>query len=184
MTDRSKVCGPCTFCCKVMSIEELNKPMGVRCPHQVAGKGCSIYGQHPPSCQAFACQWLLEPAMPHRFRPDLTKVVLDADSEGQRLIARCDPANPLAWRREPIYSLLKEQAAVTWGSEISVVAKAGLRLWFIAPRADIDLGEVSERAPLSIIKARDGTATVRVLPDIPDAESVEDHLARLNARAP
>jgi hypothetical protein len=111
MTSVGKSCGPCTLCCKVMEIEELKKPVGSWCSHCEPGKGCTIYGSHPPSCQDFTCQWLLESSMPDEFRPDRARVaVLVADGEGPRLIARCDPSNPTAWQREPMYSTLKAQA--------------------------------------------------------------------------
>ena len=36
-------CGGCTLCCKLIPVEELNKPAGARCKHVRTGKGCSIY---------------------------------------------------------------------------------------------------------------------------------------------
>ena len=179
-----RTCGSCSFCCKVMSIDELDKPMGSWCVHRKGPSGCSIYGSHPHSCQVFACQWLLEPSMPHRFRPDQTKVVLTTDDDGPRLIANCDPSNALAWRREPIFTLLKRQAEATWASDATVIAKAGRRLWLITPTQELDLGEVDERAPMSILKARDGSASVTVLPPIPAADDVAEHLTKLRAAKP
>jgi hypothetical protein len=157
MATPQRSCGPCTFCCKVMSIDELAKPVGTWCEHCTPGRGCAIYGQHPQSCRDFACQWLLEPDMPHRYRPDQSKVVLAAEGDGPRLVAHCDPANPTAWRRNPMYALLKQQARATWGTGATVVAKAGLRLWLIAPEQDIDLGEVDPRSPFKIEQTDGGT---------------------------
>ena len=159
----SKVCGSCTFCCKVLEIVELAKPAGKWCDHCLPGKGCGIHGDHPPSCQAFKCQWLLDPGLPHRFRPDQTKVVLIFDADGTRLTAHCDPANPLAWRREPMRSRLRQQAAGVWGKG-TVVAKAGHRMWVIAPTHEIDLGEIDPRSPINIEQYADGTIEVAVLP--------------------
>lgn len=182
-TDPSAVqrsCGTCSFCCKVMAVEELAKPMGAWCAHRSPGRGCGIHGSHPPSCQGFACQWLLEPAMPHRLRPDQTKVVLTAEAEGARLVANCDPANPAAWRRGPIYDFLKQQARATWGSGRTVLAKAGRRLWLIAPEEDVDLGEVHPRSPLRIEQpSRGGPVKVTVLPPIPQGMSLAARLADL-----
>lgn len=146
-----KACGRCSLCCKVMAIVELAKPPGQWCVHASPGNGCAIHGEHPPSCRAFACLWLLEDGLPEEFRPDRTKVVLFAHGDPQpRLVAHCDPGAPLAWAKEPIYSLLKTRARETWGSGSVVVAKAGLRLWLIAPNADMDLGEVEDGSPILV----------------------------------
>lgn len=181
-TATARTCGSCTFCCKVMAVDELHKPVGKWCDHRVAS-GCSIYGQHPPSCQEFTCQWLGEPSMPAAFRPDRTKVVLTADDEGPRLIANCDPNNPMTWKREPIYSLLKRQAAITWRSNMTVMAKAGSRMWLITPTKEIDIGEVHDRAPMSIEKSGAGDAVVKVLPLIEEGLDVDDHLDKLRFSA-
>ena len=162
MTRRPKSCGPCGLCCKVFAVEELAKPMSVRCVHLSAGAGCGIYPGRPASCRSFECVWLMDPEMPHRFRPDQTQVVLDQDAGATRLIARCDPANPRAWRREPMYSALKRRAADTWGTGRLVIAVAGRRTWVITPRQDVDLGEVDPAATLKVVEAADGTVTVEV----------------------
>jgi len=182
MTDGAmpaKKCGSCSFCCKVMEIEELAKPAGEWCRHRKPGIGCGIYGEHPPSCQGFACQWLLEPDMPHKYRPDQTKVVLAIDDDGDRLVAHCDPANPLAWRRDPIRSLLRVRARASWGSGATVMAKVGRRLWVITPDSEVDLGEIDPRAPFKIDREPDGGVRVEVLPAIPDGEELQAGLEKL-----
>ena len=164
MPNRSKSCGPCGLCCKVFAVEELKKPMGVMCAHYGgAGAGCTIHPDRPQSCRTFECVWLMDPEMPHRFRPDQTKVVLDQDPDGTRLIARCDPANPQAWRRNPMYAALKGYAAQTWGTGKLVLAVAGRRTWVIAPHDDVDLGEVDPAAVLKVVET-DGRIAVSVLP--------------------
>jgi hypothetical protein len=162
MTARLKSCGPCTMCCRVMAVDELRKPGGVLCAH--AGKGCGIYETRPHACRTFECVWLMDPEMPHRFRPDQTKVVLDQDPAGLRLIARCDPANPQAWRRNPIYAALKGYATQHWGSGRIVLAVAGRRTWLVTPREEVDLGEVAPGADLRISEAPDGRVEVAVSP--------------------
>src|SRR5436305_14221849 len=42
-------CGDCTLCCKLLSITELEKPIGKWCPHCEIGKGCKIYDCRPQS---------------------------------------------------------------------------------------------------------------------------------------
>ena len=164
MPKRPKSCGPCTLCCKVLAVDELQKPMGAWCAHCAAGKGCTIYAERPHACRTFECVWLMDPEMPHRFRPDQTKVVLDQDPEGLRLIARCDPGNPQAWRRNPIYAALKGYAADTWGSGKVVLAVAGRRTWLVTPRADVELGEIDPRATLKVVEEPGGAVRVVVEP--------------------
>jgi hypothetical protein len=162
MTERK--CGNCTQCCKVMEIIELEKPVGVWCGHCNVGSGCAIYSERPGSCRAFACQWLLDPSMPHRLRPDQTKVVVTVDDDGLRLVARCDPANPMAWRREPFYSTLKRWSQGAFGTGRQVTVAAGRRLWIIAPNQDLELGEVDPSSSIATAELPDGTVRVTVTP--------------------
>lgn len=154
------------MCCRVMAVDELAKPGGVLCAHARPGKGCGIYETRPRACRTFECVWLMDPEMPHRFRPDQTKVVLDQDAQATRLIARCDPANPGAWRRHPIYAALKAYAADTWGTGRIVLAVAGRRTWLVAPREDVDLGEVAPDAELRVTERPDRSLDVSILPTV------------------
>lgn len=74
-------CGPCTACCTVMAVHELEKDLYEPCPHLCA-KGCGIYADRPASCRTFECQWLrgllevdgsIDPAL----RPDACGVIFD-----------------------------------------------------------------------------------------------------------
>lgn len=162
MTTSTKSCGPCGLCCKIFAVEELAKPMGSMCAHRRRTAGCTIYAERPASCRSFECVWLMDREMPHRFRPDQTQVVLDQDPYGTRLIARCDPANARAWRREPMYGALKRRAASTWGTGRLVIAVAGRHTWVITPREDVDLGEVDPAARLKVVEHPDGKIRVTV----------------------
>jgi hypothetical protein len=145
-----------------MAVDELKKPVGVQCLHVRAGQGCGIYETRPHACRTFACVWLMDEEMPHRFRPDQTKVVLDQDATGDWLIARCDPANPGAWRRNPIYAALKGRATDTWGTGKIVLAVAGRRTWLLTPREDVDLGEMDISGGLKVLERADGSVSVEV----------------------
>ena len=152
-----------------MGVEELSKPIGSWCSHWRHATGCSIHGAHPASCRSFACEWLRNPRLAHRYRPDLTKVVLT--EHDSRLMANCDPANPTAWRRKPIYPLLKEEARARWPSGRTVIARAGRHWWLIAPDEDIDLGEVDPETPLQIQQARPGgPISVKALAPVPETK--------------
>lgn len=148
------------MCCKVLAVDDLAKPAGTMCGHFRGG--CTIYADRPHACRTFECVWLMDPEMPHRFRPDQTKVMLDQDPAGARLIARCDPANPQAWRRQPMYGALKGFAADHWGRGKIVLAVAGRRTWLITPREEADLGDVAPGADLKITEGPGGEVSVEV----------------------
>ncbi|PZQ58094.1 MAG: zinc/iron-chelating domain-containing protein [Phenylobacterium zucineum] len=160
---RAKTCGSCTLCCKVLAVEALGKPVGTWCQHRTA-RGCGIYEDRPAACRSFECIWLMDPEMPHRFRPDQTKVVLDQDAEARWLVARCDPANPQAWRRGAIYQALKTYARSTWGTGRIVLAVAGRQTWLVAPEVEIDLGDVPPEAGIRVVERPDGSIGVEVTP--------------------
>jgi len=158
----AKSCGPCSFCCKVLEIAELQKPAGQWCPHARPHAGCAIHGAHPAACRAFACQWLLDPEMPDAFRPDRAKVVLRMDVEARRITADCEAANPMAWRAEPMYGLLKENARRGWAHGYLVIAKVGQRMWLVGPNEDVDMGEVPAGASFAVSAGPDGRLSVRL----------------------
>ena len=91
-------CGDCRMCCRVMAVDEIQKPADVRCAHQTRA-GCGIYSSRPPSCQAYECMWLesQDPertdveAFPPEWRPDRIGFVMDG--------AGVDPVHKVvAWR--------------------------------------------------------------------------------------
>lgn len=54
-------CGGCRLCCKVLAVQEIDKPRGQWCPHNTkpnAPGGCSIYDRRPAQCSDFQCLWL------------------------------------------------------------------------------------------------------------------------------
>jgi hypothetical protein len=138
-----------------LAIEELDKPAGVWCRHCAPGQGCRIHGAHPTTCQAFKCQWLLAMDLPDSVRPDRSKVVLAANGPTV-LNVFCDPASPLAWRNEPMYSILKQRARDAEGNRVHVVVRSGARAWLVGTKADADLGHVDPRAPIQLDWTRDG----------------------------
>src|SRR5215472_15010600 len=106
-------CDGCTFCCKAMGVKELDKPENVWCEFACRKPGrCSIYVERPQSCQEFKCYWLSTqtsdvPAnrMPIEFRPDKSRCMI-VESDERRLIARVDPREPLAFRKQPMWTFL------------------------------------------------------------------------------
>lgn len=81
-----RACGDCQLCCKLVPVVEnepwrgtpINKPAGVRCPHQRHRKGCMIYARRPFACAAYSCRWLAGAAGTEALgRPDRSHYVLD-----------------------------------------------------------------------------------------------------------
>jgi len=172
-TPPPRTCGSCGLCCKILRIDELEKPMGQWCPNFKAGRGCTIYGTHPQSCRNYQCLWLISPSMPDAVRPDRCKVVMSIDDGGRRIIARADPAYPNAWRQEPVYGQLKRWAADSWFKGRTIWAMVGRHMWLIAPNEDVDIGETHERSPLAYQQGSDGSIKVTVLPPLPEGEEYD-----------
>jgi hypothetical protein len=149
-----------------MIVRELAKPEGTWCAHCTPGRGCGIYERRPETCDAFSCQWLLNPYLPEALRPDRSKVIFDTD-DSRRLIVRCDPADPLAWRRPDVYPALKGFARRVWGAGRQAIAMVDRNIWIITPtdaQPDVDLGWVDPDSPLFAVARPDGWIDVEVLP--------------------
>jgi hypothetical protein len=75
-------CGTCTLCCKLVEVEDLQKPAGRWCGFCSSGqiypahKGCQIHDQpqQPAACKRFRCLWLAGD-WPVDLRPDRSGVV-------------------------------------------------------------------------------------------------------------
>ena len=165
MSQPTRSCGSCTMCCKVLPIKELEKPGGVWCQHAQPGRGCAIHGEHPATCQAFLCQWLVHPGIPDALQPSRSKVILTTarGSHETQLVAYCDASDPNAWRRAPMYPFLKQQTRDSAGQARGVVVWVGKRMWLITPNGDHDLGEPSGSRSFRIEPGPDGKETVRLI---------------------
>jgi len=150
----------------------MDSPAGETCRNVRPGGGCAAYATRPTICRTFLCQWMLKPALPENFRPDLCGVMLSADGSPDRpcLLASCDPADPEAWRREPMHGFLKHQSRTQW-PRLAVMAAAGRRYWLITPDEDCDLGEVPPGYGIEVDQFADGRADVRMSPR-PDRTTV------------
>jgi hypothetical protein len=78
-------CGDCTFCCKPLAIEELQKPAGILCGHCKPGVGCGIYPDRPEACRGFQCAWLTTDILPEDWRPDKIKAMVVGGAEAKVL---------------------------------------------------------------------------------------------------
>lgn len=138
------LCGSCTLCCKIMAVDELQKPRNQWCGHCDKGRGCKIYDERPQSCRDFECVWLLsqkhDPAppspLPPELRPDRSKVVLAMSTSGKALIAHVDPGYPTAWREGPMARFLDAMIA----NDVPVIVAVGeKRTWLSREHGILDV---------------------------------------------
>jgi hypothetical protein len=137
-------CDGCTLCCKVLAIDEIEKPAATWCPHCKPGIGCGIYADRPAACRDFVCGFLSQPDIGEEWRPSRSKMVLIAEPEFQRIAAHCDPQRPDAWRGEPYHSQLRQWAARAVATGGQVHACVRRHTYVILPDRDIDVGIVAE----------------------------------------
>ena len=145
-------CGDCTLCCKVMAIEELNKPAGKWCRHCQPGRGCRVYDARPAECRAFSCLWLVDARFGPHWKPGKSKLVLTTSDDG--IEVRCDPTFPDAWRKEPFHSEIRTLAASGEAHDVTVLGMIGERMILLASDREFDLGVVG--ADERIVRELDG----------------------------
>jgi hypothetical protein len=143
----ARTCADCTLCCKVMAIEELEKPAGRWCQHCRPGRGCLIYADRPAECRAFSCLWLLDERFGPHWRPSQSKMVLTTSADGIQI--RCDPGFPDAWRKQPFHSEIGRLAASGEMHDVTVlVIASSISAW--SPR--ISASCVKWKAPGSSVR--------------------------------
>jgi hypothetical protein len=144
-TAPARECGGCTMCCKVMTVRELQKPMGSWCSHCKPGRGCGIYEARPAECRTFICAWIQRPELGPEWRPDKCKMVLMQESIAGRIVIKCDPGFPHAWRKEPYRGQIARWAADAGprGGEVIVLVNHDMTV--IARDKELHVGIVGER---------------------------------------
>jgi Fe-S-cluster containining protein len=137
--DRS--CGTCSLCCKVNPVEELGKPAGQWCVHSVRGGGCADHLNRPAACRQFFCAWRLDAALGPEWKPDVARFVLSTDSLRGAITATVDPGMPLAWKREPYYSRLKQVSESAFRQGRKVLVRVRRQITVVLPDRDVLIGE-------------------------------------------
>jgi hypothetical protein len=143
LTGRS--CGSCSMCCKVLLIEDTQKPANQWCQHCTKGNGCAIYSTRPDVCRGFAYFWLVTGWMPEYWYPKKSKIVVHMrkTGSGRFLYIEVDASAPNRWREEPYWTDIKEMSLMGltqepfYGTEVV----AGERRWIVSP------DECAERLP-------------------------------------
>jgi hypothetical protein len=103
-------CDGCTLCCKLVPVQELDKPGGTWCQHCEPGVGCRIYADRPHGCQAFYCGWMINSEVGPHWRPRDSRMVLNFQAEQNRTVVHVDPGRPDAWRKPPYRAALQAVA--------------------------------------------------------------------------
>jgi len=146
-------CGGCALCCKIMRIEELDKPKGAWCPHCAPNRaGCTIYDSRPRECRTFHCAWLTLEQLGPEWQPTRAKMVLSFEAGGKRIVVHVDPGTPAAWRAEPYFGQIRRwaQAAVDHAGQVVVHVRD--RAIVILPNKEVDVGTF---APGDVIVVRE-----------------------------
>src|SRR5262249_52288497 len=137
--------------CKVMTVEELNKPNGQWCPHCIKGRGCAIYPDRPNDCRTFNCGYLLWPELGEHWFPARSKLVVRL-RPGKEIIIHVDPGVPSAWRAEPYYSEIRSMAVNAAGTAFTVFVQIGRRVIAVFPDREVDLGVVAPDERVEILE--------------------------------
>lgn len=109
-------CGACNMCCKLLAIEETNKPADQWCGNCEVGVGCKQYDTRPQACQVFECLWLhsQKPHIHHKLRfpadmrPDRCHVILNKKPDG-KLFAHVSADRPDAWKKGKMGDWLRRE---------------------------------------------------------------------------
>ena len=130
------------MCCKVYSIQELNKPAGKWCIHAVRGSGCAIHADRPRACSQFFCSWLIDPHLGPEWKTEVSRFVLSADPVYQALMVMADPGMPLAWKRAPYYARLKQFSEVFFRINQKVLVNLSGQISVMLPDREVPLGMI------------------------------------------
>lgn len=176
MNTPGKSCGTCSLCCKLVYVEELQKPAHQWCVHNRPGKGCAIWGEHPEVCKAWQCGWILMPQLDERWKPERCGFILRNRFESQQLVIDVDPAKPDAWRKAPYLAEIRAWAKRSVAARQQVVVCVGRRAFGVFAEEEIDAGVMPEGVfpflayqhqgpmfrPVVLLKREDGTVVGQV----------------------
>ena len=135
-----RACGPCTLCCKVYAVPDVQSPAGQWCRHARTGKGCGIHADRPQHCRSFHCLWMTESWLGPEWRPDRARMVLSLDPVSRSMNVQVDPGQPNAWRRDPYHAQLQRWAAASLPLKRHVLVHVNTSTTVVLPDRDISLG--------------------------------------------
>jgi hypothetical protein len=173
-----RTCGTCTVCCRILAVEELNKPRSTWCVHCIPQKGCGIHPSRPQVCREFVCNWLLLESLGPEWKPERSKFVLQSvayQGGHQCLAVHVDPDHPESWRQPPFYEKIKQWAAKAseraTGGIYFVLVQIDLRKILILPDREIDLGTFANKEAITLDRRVSASAIEFVARKIPRGAS-------------
>lgn len=135
-------CEGCTVCCKLLSVDELQKPQQQECEHCDVGVGCKIYEQRPRTCAGFYCGYLLNEPIGEEWKPSECGMVLHYEDFANRIVVHVDGEKRDAWRAAPFYGQIKNWATLASFSQGQVIVWEGLDAVAVLPDKEVNLGPV------------------------------------------
>jgi hypothetical protein len=159
-------CGTCNLCCKVLAVEELNKPAGQWCIHTAARSGCRNYDNRPRACRQFLCSWRLDLELGPEWKPEVSRFVLSEDRDRAALTVTVDPGMPLAWKREPYYRRLKQLSEIFFPENKKVLVSLRGHITVVLPDRDVPIGPTAPGEEIIIWRngLSYGATSRRILP--------------------
>ena len=122
-------CGNCSLCCEgIISGEayghvfENNIPCYFLTKNNI--KKCSIYGNHPPVCKYFKCEWLINRSLPEWVKPNLSGI----------LIYKCISGIRLA-KEQYIYCVVKQDKPKTVA--VQQLAMIDIKQWVVKNKLNV-----------------------------------------------
>jgi hypothetical protein len=170
------------MCCKILHIAELAKPADTWCQHIARGGGCGIYDTRFPVCRGYKCQWLLDETFGPEWQPHRCKFIMHGVDGKVGLWVNVDRSSPMAWRKEPFYSRLKQWSAAARDGSGYVAVCTGGRTYILFPEEDLDVPGVPPNGDLKVgYRHVQGTKRPLVMVRAPDG-SIAEHLGQPIAR--
>ena len=145
-------CDGCTLCCKLLSIEEINKPRLKWCQFCDIGKGCKTYPDRPNSCKEFHCGYLISKDIEEFWKPENSKLILSYKPDVNTIIIFSDLGRLGAWRSEPFYSRIKAWAVEKVNNNGQVIVWQGKDVIVVLPDREENLGPIREDQLITIVK--------------------------------
>lgn len=124
-------CGPCTMCCRLTEVPELQKPLNKWCAHCIPGTGCGIYDVRPMSCQTFQCMWYKDTYLSDGLRPDVCRVMFE-EIPDKVVLALIPPHYSSAWRENLVAQFITR--LVRDGYVVAVSVDGGRERQLILPK--------------------------------------------------
>jgi len=97
---------------------------------------------------------MVSPSLGEEWRPNRSKLVLRAESDGRLIAVHVDPSDPAAWRREPYFRMLKQFAVDGADINQQVIVYIRNRVIAIFPHKEVEVGTMNPGDHLVVREVR------------------------------